>query len=120
MARKDLYLNKLDAIKRTLESLPDDCSVCSISDTYPAGMRIQILEHPAVKGERKEFMAGGQWWCEVPGEVVVGYCEKVQTVACQCSVCDEPIYVGDPALLIDGYGWVCHDCAESAKKIVEG
>lgn len=30
----------------------------------------------------------------------------------QCSVCDEPIYEGEMAYNIPGYGWICEHCAD--------
>lgn len=33
-------------------------------------------------------------------------------VFCACSECGEPIYFGDRAMLLRGWGWICEDCVE--------
>lgn len=37
----------------------------------------------------------------------------------QCSGCDEPIYEGDSAYEIPGYGWICEQCANRFYKVVD-
>ena len=31
-------------------------------------------------------------------------------VFCSCSECGEPIYYGDYAVRVTGFGWICTDC----------
>lgn len=40
-----------------------------------------------------------------------GYPKQPKAVH-QCSVCDEPIYEGEMAYNIPGYGWICEHCAD--------
>ena len=35
---------------------------------------------------------------------------KPEKVACACSMCNKPIYVGDYALRVPGWGRICEDC----------
>ena len=40
-------------------------------------------------------------------------------VAHQCSVCEEPIYEGESAYNIKGFGWICEHCADLAYEVAE-
>lgn len=77
---KMLFLSKIYAIKRTIEQLPEDVTICGINvrfDAYkPREIQIHILEHPLVTGKRVKDMGGGEWWCENPGDVYVGWIEE--------------------------------------------
>lgn len=118
MTSKELYLSKLYAIGQAIAALPDDVKICRIyDDVNPDRIKIHILEHPDVQGERVDKHHCGDWWCEVPGEVTVGYLHRMR-VAHQCSECGEPIYEEDPCQEYS-FGWVCEECAEKAKRIAE-
>ena len=81
MTDKERYLDNMDAIKRTIESLPDDVTICSIHIHWGGWKRknyieIQILQHPDVKGDtREEYEDGSGAWCEKDGEIPVGWVE---------------------------------------------
>lgn len=38
--------------------------------------------------------------------------EQSPQVANWCSICNEPIFVGDSYLPVNSYGWVCEHCAK--------
>lgn len=38
--------------------------------------------------------------------------------ACTCSMCNEPIYEGESALHISGYGWICENCVADYMEVV--
>ena len=41
-------------------------------------------------------------------------------VFCACSECGDPIYVGDYALHLAGWGWICEDCVhDKTAEVIE-
>lgn len=41
-----------------------------------------------------------------------GYVREPRAV-CSCSECGEPIYEGERALHVTGWGWICESCIEA-------
>ena len=121
MTIKELYLSKMDAIRETIEALPDDVRICGISDNLCDGMTVQVLNSPNLIADKKEPHSNGQKWCTfIRNGITVGWLEtKPPVVAHQCSCCDEPIYEGDECMEVKGFGWLCVDCMKKAAKVAE-
>ena len=42
-------------------------------------------------------------------------------VVCSCSECGEPIYSGDRAIHLAGWGWICESCVDDLMlEVTEG
>lgn len=119
MRSKQILQKHFDALRDTIDNLPEDVSICSITYHGVNDLMVQILEHPEITGERIRKNGPGEYWCEKKnGSIIVGWIEKPKEkpkVAHQCSCCDEPIYEGERAYEFR-FGWVCEDCADKSYK----
>lgn len=77
MGNKALFLSNLDAVKRTIEALPDDVRVCSINEFYVGKIEVIILRHPDITGEPVEVYDDGGVWFEKQYDVPVGWIGRV-------------------------------------------
>lgn len=67
MTSKEYYLINMEPIEATLEALPDNIIICSISKDYIAeAMEILVLFNPAVRWERRHQYDDGRWYCVCP------------------------------------------------------
>ena len=69
--KKDKLLSALPDIKATIEALPDDVTICSI--TGFDGLLLQVMDHPALRVDSAEERDYGSKWCVMHGKVNVGF-----------------------------------------------
>lgn len=64
MMEKNYLLENMDALRRTVEALPDNVVICDVHRYGGKPLSIQILQHPDVREDSVEVRGNGSFWCE--------------------------------------------------------